>query len=401
MPLPLIERQRAYTRIGEIRCGDEKTGNRPGAKLDTFRVTSQHKDILERVAQLYGGQVKPWKSPSGDAWQVVTASNALPCMVIPGYSLKRSYELWEGPSKRVRMCDGEEEYLSGGPCICNAQGKDECKLLTRLMVLLPETGTSLGWQVSSTGETAADELDLAMLLAEGIANGRTFVPARLRLTQRRGQLNGQATRFVVPVLDLDPPGQRRLGEGQPALPPGYTPIERNPEEPLSLEEGLRVAEAQQLAKPPRVALPEDDVDDDELGAEPGAAPGPAGGGETPDGGVESAPAPPPALEESSPRGNSIAHSTQDKPLTGAQAKKLDVLVGSLRDAGHITTEMLYVKLARLRNINVDVMIELTEQPVDDGRLHWAPLRQSLTRGEANQLIDALSEFEAQLEGTEA
>lgn len=268
-PIPLIQRQRALSRIGEIRCGDEKHDGKVGRKLDTFRLTSQHREILEQAAKLYGGEVKPWASPVGEAWQVITTSAALPVLVIPGYSLKRSYERWDGPSKRVRLCDGEEEMLSGKPCLCNAAGKDECKLLTRLMVLLPETGTSLGWQVSSTGETAADELDLAMKIAEGMAQGRPFVPATLRLTQRKGQLDGKATRFVVPVLDLNPQTSLVAGELPPAspaaLPAGYTPIEARADTGATLAQGLAEAETQVLTKKPRVELP---ADDDILDAEP-------------------------------------------------------------------------------------------------------------------------------------
>lgn len=267
-PVPLIARQRALSRIGEIRLGDEKHDGKVGRKLTTFRLTSQHKEVLERAAELYGGEVKPWESPTGEAWQVITTRSSLPVLVIPGYSLRRSYEKWAGPSKRERICDGEE-MADGGECICNAQGKDECKLLTRLMVLLPETGTSLGWQLSSTGETAADELDLAMKIAEGIAQGRPFVPATLSLTQRKGQLNGQATRFVVPVLGFDPRQQLVAGElpaaTAPSLPAGYTPIEAAPSNGTSLAEGLAVAETQTLNKKPRVELPEDDIDDTPFG----------------------------------------------------------------------------------------------------------------------------------------
>ena len=263
-PVPLIARQRALSRIGEIRLGDEKHDGKVGRKLATFRLTSQHQEVLEQAARLYGGTVRPWESPTGEAWQVITERSSLPVLVIPGYSLRRSYEKWDGPSKRVRVCDGEEETISGEPCICNAQGRDECKLLTRLMVLLPETGTSLGWQLSSTGETAADELDLAMKIAEGIAHGRPFVPATLSLTQRKGQLNGKATRFVVPVLGFDPRLQI-MGELPAApvaeLPAGYRPIEREASNGATLAEGLRTAETQVLVKKPRVELPEDDVED--------------------------------------------------------------------------------------------------------------------------------------------
>lgn len=386
-PVPLIARQRALSRIGEIRLGDEKHDGKVGRKLETFRLTSQHKDILMRAAELYGGTVMTWESPTGAAWQVITERSALPVLVIPGYSLRRAYEKWAGPSKRERICDGEE-MTDGAACICNATGKDECKLMTRLMVLLPETGTSLGWQLSSTGETAADELDLAMKIAEGIAGGRPFVPGTLSITQRKGQLNGQSTRFVVPVLGFDPTQNLTAGElpagGIPSpLPAGYTPIAPSEGNGTSLEAGLKAAETQTLTRKPRVELPEDDVFGDETAGEPSsamesAASGPPdAGGAADDAGGSSSPA--------------------DKPLkpTKRQLDKLNVLVGTLREAGHITTEQLWAALASSRKVGVDILIELYDAAyTPDGVLHWSPLRESLTREEASGLIDRLERFEA-------
>lgn len=356
-PVPLIARQRALSRIGEIRLGDEKHDGKVGRKLETFRLTSQHKEILERAAELYGGTVKPWESPTGEAWQVITTRSSLPVLVIPGYSLRRSYEKWAGPSKRERVCDGEEETISGEPCICNAQGRDECKLLTRLMVLLPETGTSLGWQLSSTGETAADELDLAMKIAEGIAQGRPFVPGTLSITQRKGQLEGKATRFVVPVLGFDPQqqlvaGELPAGRALPqALPAGYTPIEQTSGNGATLAEGLKAAETQTLAKKPRVQLPDDDVDDEDPGA-----PSPL---TTPEPQV-------PTLEE--------------------DLVALNALVGQLRESGAITTKQIWRAVARMRKLLTDGMIELLcGELLADDDLHWSPLRDSLDAKEAAEL----------------
>jgi hypothetical protein len=232
------------------------------------------------------------------------------------------------------------------------------------MVLLPETGTSLGWQLSSTGETAADELDLAMKIAEGIAQGRPFVPGTLSLTQRKGQLNGQATRFVVPVLGFNPqPQALAAGEIPRALPSGYVPLAGNGGNGVSLEEGLVAAETQTATRTSRSAAPIPEHDDILFGEEPVP------------------------VEEEAP---------VEKPLTLAQAKtKMNALVGQLRDGGSITTENLYVALAKERNVDVDTMFALatkkakeegTQPPKDDaGDLHWAPLRDSLTLEEARAL----------------
>lgn len=71
--------------------------------------------------------------------------------------------------------------------------------------------------------------------------------------------------------------------------------------------------------------------------------------------------------------------------TVAQRKKLDVLVGQLRDQrGAITTEQLYGATGR--------------EPVagEDGRPHWGPLRDSLSKAEAGSLIERLERFLANL-----
>lgn len=65
----------------------------------------------------------------------------------------------------------------------------------------------------------------------------------------------------------------------------------------------------------------------------------------------------------------------------AQAKKLNVLVGNLRDHGFITTEQLWASVGR------------DPEPSEDGALHWAPLRNQLTKDEASALIDRLERYE--------
>jgi hypothetical protein len=72
----------------------------------------------------------------------------------------------------------------------------------------------------------------------------------------------------------------------------------------------------------------------------------------------------------------------EQPLTDAQAKKLDVLVGQLRDAGAITTEQVYKATGR----NPAAFEDL------DGSLHWSPLRRSLSKDEASMLIERLAKF---------
>ena len=55
----------------------------------------------------------------------------------------------------------------------------------------------------------------------------------------------------------------------------------------------------------------------------------------------------------------------------------------------MTTQSLWDSIAMLRSFDVDQMIELLNGRDHMGELHWAPLRESLTRPEATQLIDWL------------
>ena len=89
----------------------------------------------------------------------------------------------------------------------------------------------------------------------------------------------------------------------------------------------------------------------------------------------------------------------DKP-TARQFKNLNRLVGTLRDQGHISTENLWSAVANMRSVDVTTMIDLAEDAyTPDGTLHWSPLRESLTRDEASNLIDRLQRLEEHIGGT--
>jgi ribosomal protein L37AE/L43A len=79
--------------------------------------------------------------------------------------------------------------------------------------------------------------------------------------------------------------------------------------------------------------------------------------------------------------------------SAAQKKKLDVLVGTLREADRLHTEHLYAAVAKMRGTDPDIWIEGAKSLSDDGELHWRPLRDSLTKAEASQLIERLGKLE--------
>jgi hypothetical protein len=373
-PTPLIELQRRLTLVGAIRAGGEKPERGVGKKLEAWRVTSPRRQLVEQAAQLYGGQVTRWTSPVGEEWQTYTTAAELPVLVMPSYSLRQSYELWEGATKRTRLCDGVEEELTSQPCICNATGEDKCDLYTRLVVCLPELDTALGWRLITRGANAAHELPTMMKLIETVSSGQTFVRMRLHLDQRRGVVDGQVTRFVVPTLDL---GVGYLALAAPTadgsareLPSaGSIPAERR--EP-TVEQALAAVDAPSATITPARTT--------------SAAAGP-----------ELA-EPEPLPQQTKP--TAWQESRQTKALTEPQAKKLNTLVGKLRP-GQITTEQLWAGVAKMRSLDPEVMIEAGHGRDHEGMLHWAPLRESLSRPEATQLADWLEQVEGRTEPPEA
>lgn len=70
------------------------------------------------------------------------------------------------------------------------------------------------------------------------------------------------------------------------------------------------------------------------------------------------------------------------PITEAQKKKANVLVGNLRDALRLTTGEVYLAAGR-------AIPDVPEGEV----LHWSPLRDALSKREASLLIDRLQRYE--------
>ena len=310
--------------------------------------------------------------------------------LMPGYTFRQGYEFRTSPTLVERRCDGIE-MDDGSECACNAQGLEDkaaCDLITRLTVALPELTTMLGRGCSHRRARTPRA-----------SSSPRWISFRASLTVVRSSLRSSASSSGGASNGQDGPLRRagdrhrsairdpRIGSGGTsrelaALPAGYIPIEPKTGNGASLADGLAAAETQTLKKPPRVALPDDDVEDED----PGASVPPVRADDTP------------APQEPSDVGNTMAASTRDKPRTKAQATKLDVLVGTLRDTlSVITTEDLYKALAKTRNIAVDLMIDVLSQAYSpDGVLHWAPLRDSLTRAEASDLIERLQAKESGL-----
>ena len=373
---PIIDLQRRMVEAGRIRAGDTSNGH--PRKLEHWRLTSKDRTRLEAAAELWGGKVREWDGRAGE-FELYTETAELPIMLLPDTEPSLWYELWTRGGCQ-RRCDGMSESISDGPCLCDPDAR-ECKPHLRFPVLLPDLRGIGCWLVQSTGWNAANEIPgSARLLSRASAQG-VLVPARLRLEQRVDVKAGQTRRFAVPVIDVDVSFRELLG-GQAAQPLGYTPVAAlGAGDGISLEQGLAAAEGQQPVRTARSAAPIPSPDD---GIPFGEAPVPV-----PD--EPGAPFSPHAADEAASPKAPQAETLED------HLHALNALVGQLREAGEITTRQLWVRMARMRNLKVDEMIELLEGE-QEGKLHWSPLRESLSFEEAAELRKRLAGLWLNVEG---
>ncbi|MFE2751503.1 hypothetical protein ACFXGA_05815 [Actinosynnema sp. NPDC059335] len=202
--MPILDLQKRSRELGRIRIGQvvptAKGGTRP-AKLDRFRLTSASRELLEKVAALYGGEVKPWSPQGGgaDAFEVVTTATRLPILV-PPQPITQWYELWSGGGC-ARRCDGQREVLTEKPCLCDPDPtRRQCKPTTRLNVVLKDVEGLGVWRLESHGYYAAVELPES---AEFLARAGAYVSGWLSLEARTAKRNGKTMQWMTPVLEVD------------------------------------------------------------------------------------------------------------------------------------------------------------------------------------------------------
>jgi hypothetical protein len=200
--MAIIGLQVSQAEAGRIRLGmkvPSGRGSRP-TKLDRFRFTSPRKNLIEKIAELYGGTVQEWQPPRGAGqWEVVTNATEVPVVVPPQDPAESQwFELWSAGGCQ-RRCDGQQEKLSKSPCMCDPDpALRDCKMHTRLRVMLEDVPGMGAWRVDTGSYYAATELPgIAQLLAQ--AQGA--IPGRLILDQRTVVRNGKTMNFAVPVLD--------------------------------------------------------------------------------------------------------------------------------------------------------------------------------------------------------
>jgi hypothetical protein len=214
----ILDLQRRIAEVGRIRIGQQVAGNngrkRP-EKLTTFRLTSSDRTRIDQAAQLYGGTVEQWDAPAGKQWETVTETDCLNVIVPPSdMCFSQAYELWSGGGC-ARRCDGYNESISQGPCVCDPE-KRECSIHTRLSVMLADLPGLGVWRIDTSGYYAAVELQGAVNVIQMAAGRGQMLPARLRLEQRMVKRLGEGTRrFAVPVLDVEISPAQLLGGSAP------------------------------------------------------------------------------------------------------------------------------------------------------------------------------------------
>lgn len=205
-PAPLTELNRIPEQ-GRIRTG-VKT-DRAMKALDTFRFTSQDRDAICQIADVYGGHVAEWSPPRSKMkqWEVITGTSELR-VFLPQNSITVWYEEWSGGGL-VRRCDGvtmtqpvktpDGVEMDESPCECSRVG---CVPHTRLQVILPEVRFGGVWRLESKGWNAANELPgMAHMLEQLQSMG--IVEGTLSLEKRSKVSGGQTRNFIVPKLSTD------------------------------------------------------------------------------------------------------------------------------------------------------------------------------------------------------
>ena len=210
--MSILALQTRARRLGEIRLGDTETksGKTYPISLDTFRLTSAAKGLLDQAAKLWGGDVVPWQpSEKGNPkWQLVTETAELPVLIPPQDADNATwYELWSAGGLQ-RRCDGESVLNRDDPipCLCNPEDR-ECKPITRVSFMLPDLPDIGVWLLSSTGYNAAVELGATVaIIVRQMADTGWLPEATLAIDYREVKRPGEPPhRFVVPIIRTPAP----------------------------------------------------------------------------------------------------------------------------------------------------------------------------------------------------
>jgi hypothetical protein len=222
--MPLLDVQRRGYQVGRLRIGQQVATSRGGtrpARLDTWRFTTHSRAAADRVAELYGGEVREW---SGQL-EIITSHAEISVTVPPrDQVISQWYEMWNRGGA-IRRCDSQHEQISGGACLCphaaDPSDRDAaqaaalersrlaklsppqgCSLVTRLSVMIPDLPGLGVWRLDTGSYWAATEMgDQADVLQMARDRG-VFLPAVLRIEHRATVRGGKTTEYPVPVLEI-------------------------------------------------------------------------------------------------------------------------------------------------------------------------------------------------------
>lgn len=222
MPI-IVERQRRLIEVGIIRVGERKGERTPGRPRTTFRITSRHKDVLEVIAEVYGGKVVPWEK---GLFEVCIESASIKALFsireLPDgdlESLSRNFEEWKG-NTCTKRCDGQtctvwkeigkgtdgkpKHERAAVPCECDPDAR-KCKLVSRVSVILPEIPALGLWRLN-TGSTHFESEVVALVETIRQLGLPSPVPVTLTISTRESRTGpGDSTcKYPVVEIKLDP-----------------------------------------------------------------------------------------------------------------------------------------------------------------------------------------------------
>ncbi len=195
--MSILDLQLRHRELGRLRLGTKGPKGNP-MKLDTWRFTSSSVELIQAVAEMWGGKWKHW----GDhKFEVISEISAIPVR-IPAQLPDPEYQLWSAGGLQ-RRCNGVVAYVAGKgegmleqPCICLNEDERSCKPHTRFEFILPDIPDIGIWAMTSTGFNAASELTSSVRMLAG-----TPIEAQLAIEHRETKRPGQPThKFVVAVL---------------------------------------------------------------------------------------------------------------------------------------------------------------------------------------------------------
>lgn len=250
--MAILDLQQRARELGRIRLGQKGDRGQP-EKLDRLRITSASRDLIDKVAGLYGGTVNPWTPRGGTGqYEVIITATRVPILV-PPQPITQWMETWTGGGC-VHRCDGRTNVLTAELCDDDDPDHVAAKPTTRLNVILRDVEGLGVFRLESHGWNAAAELPMAAMFLAAVGG---YVEAHLGIEERVSKkvVNGRAqtNRFMVPVIEVDVTPAQLLAGGaavaqithstpQAAIESGRAQVEQTPDETPRVDVAARMAE---------------------------------------------------------------------------------------------------------------------------------------------------------------